>query len=75
MPPSIAYHRGAGRIGSEVVADFGSEGWEVHDIGNNQSADLLGPLGDTLKTYDSALPANHAWNSPFAVWRCSPSSA
>jgi len=37
----------SGLIGSEVVADFAREGWEVHGVDNNMRADFFGPQGDT----------------------------
>ena len=37
----------SGLIGSEVVAYFASEGWEVHGVDNNMRADFFGPQGDT----------------------------
>jgi CDP-paratose 2-epimerase len=37
----------SGLIGSEVVAYFASEGWDVHGVDNNQRADFFGPSGDT----------------------------
>jgi len=37
----------SGLIGSEVVADFSREGWEVHGVDNNMRADFFGPQGDT----------------------------
>jgi CDP-paratose 2-epimerase len=37
----------SGLIGSEVVASFCEEGWEVHGIDNNMRADFFGPGGDT----------------------------
>ncbi len=37
----------SGLIGSEVVAYFASEGWEVHGVDNNLRADFFGPQGDT----------------------------
>ena len=36
-----------GLIGSEVVAGFSDQGWEVHGIDNNQRAVFFGPNGDT----------------------------
>lgn len=36
-----------GLIGSEVVANFASEGHVVHGIDNNMRADFFGPAGDT----------------------------
>jgi CDP-paratose 2-epimerase len=38
----------SGLIGSEVVAWFSSEGWEVHGIDNNMRRDFFGPQGDTV---------------------------
>jgi len=38
----------SGLIGSEVVARFSSEGWEVHGIDNNMRRDFFGPQGDTI---------------------------
>ncbi len=37
----------SGLIGSEVVAWFSTNGWEVHGIDNNMRADFFGPAGDT----------------------------
>jgi CDP-paratose 2-epimerase len=37
----------SGLIGSEVVASFCQEGWEVHGVDNNMRADFFGPGGDT----------------------------
>jgi len=37
----------SGLIGSEVVAYFGREGWQVHGVDNNQRAVFFGPQGDT----------------------------
>lgn len=37
----------SGLIGSEVVAYFCKEGWDVHGIDNNLRADFFGPAGDT----------------------------
>jgi CDP-paratose 2-epimerase len=37
----------SGLIGSEVVAGFSEDGWEVHGIDNNMRADFFGPQGDT----------------------------
>jgi CDP-paratose 2-epimerase len=37
----------SGLIGSEVVAFFSGEGWEVHGIDNNMRQDFFGPAGDT----------------------------
>src|SRR5881392_1616140 len=37
----------SGLIGSEVVAYFAHDDWEVHGIDNNQRADFFGPSGDT----------------------------
>lgn len=37
----------SGLIGSEVVAFFSGEGWEVHGVDNNMRADFFGPQGDT----------------------------
>jgi CDP-paratose 2-epimerase len=37
----------SGLIGSEVVAYFCREGWQVHGIDNNQRADFFGAAGDT----------------------------
>ena len=36
-----------GLIGSEVVAWFAGQGWEVHGIESNMRADFFGPAGDT----------------------------
>jgi CDP-paratose 2-epimerase len=38
----------SGLIGSEVVASFASEGWEVHGMDNNMRRDFFGPQGDTV---------------------------
>ena len=38
----------SGLIGSEVVAWFSSEGWEVHGIDNNMRRDFFGPQRDTV---------------------------
>jgi CDP-paratose 2-epimerase len=38
----------SGLIGSEVVAFFSSEGWEVHGLDNNMRRDFFGPQGDTV---------------------------
>jgi CDP-paratose 2-epimerase len=37
----------SGLIGSEVVAFFSAEGWEVHGVDNNMRRDFFGPQGDT----------------------------
>jgi CDP-paratose 2-epimerase len=37
----------SGLIGSEVVAFFSSEGWQVHGVDNNMRRDFFGPPGDT----------------------------
>jgi CDP-paratose 2-epimerase len=37
----------SGLIGSEVVAGFSADGWEVHGVDNNLRADFFGPQGDT----------------------------
>jgi len=37
----------SGLIGSEVVAFFSAEGWEVHGLDNNMRRDFFGPQGDT----------------------------
>ena len=37
----------SGLIGSEVVAYFCGQGWDVYGIDNNQRADFFGPAGDT----------------------------
>jgi len=37
----------SGLIGSEVVVDFASRGWEVHGVDNNMRADFFGPQADT----------------------------
>lgn len=37
----------SGLIGSEVVAGFSNDGWEVHGVDNNMRADFFGPQGDT----------------------------
>ena len=37
----------SGLIGSEVVAYFAANGWEVHGVDNNMRADFFGPQGDT----------------------------
>lgn len=37
----------SGLIGSEVVAHFHAQGWEVHGADNNMRADFFGPGGDT----------------------------
>ena len=37
----------SGLIGSEVVAYFAREGWQVLGIDNNMRADFFGPAGDT----------------------------
>ena len=49
----------SGLIGSEVVAYFATEGFQVHGVDNNMRADFFGPEGDTrwnqrrlLETYD-----------------------
>jgi CDP-paratose 2-epimerase len=36
-----------GLIGSEVCLYFGTHGWEIHGIDNNQRAVFFGPQGDT----------------------------
>jgi CDP-paratose 2-epimerase len=38
----------SGLIGSEVVAFFSSEGWEVYGVDNNMRRDFFGPQGDTV---------------------------
>ena len=35
----------SGLIGSEVVASFSAEGWEVHGVDNNMRRDFFGPPG------------------------------
>jgi CDP-paratose 2-epimerase len=37
----------SGLIGSEAVACFAGDGWEVHGADNNMRADFFGPPGDT----------------------------
>jgi CDP-paratose 2-epimerase len=37
----------SGLVGSEVVAGFCLDGWEVHGVDNNMRADFFGPNGDT----------------------------
>jgi CDP-paratose 2-epimerase len=37
----------SGLIGSEVVAHFAPQGWDVVGVDNNQRADFFGPQGDT----------------------------
>lgn len=37
----------SGLIGSEVVAGFSRDGWQVHGVDNNMRADFFGPQGDT----------------------------
>lgn len=37
----------SGLIGSEAVAFFDSQGWEVHGVDNNMRRDFFGPDGDT----------------------------
>ncbi|HEY0790880.1 MAG TPA: NAD-dependent epimerase/dehydratase family protein [Chthoniobacterales bacterium] len=37
----------SGLIGSEVVAYFSGNGWEIHGVDNNMRADFFGPQGDT----------------------------
>lgn len=37
----------SGLIGSEVVAHFAGDGWEVHGVDNNMRADFFGMQGDT----------------------------
>src|ERR1700733_13236762 len=37
----------SGLIGSEVVASFCAQDWNVHGVDNNQRADFFGPAGDT----------------------------
>jgi CDP-paratose 2-epimerase len=37
----------SGLIGSEVCVHFGSLGWEIHGVDNNQRAVFFGPQGDT----------------------------
>ena len=49
----------SGLIGSEVVARFCGEGWEVHGIDNNMRADFFGPAGDT-RWVQARLSASHA---------------
>ena len=49
----------SGLIGSEVVASFSAEGWEVHGIDNNMRRDFFGPQGDTVwnrKRLESGFP-------------------
>jgi CDP-paratose 2-epimerase len=38
----------SGLIGSEVVAFFSAEGWQVHGFDNNMRRDFFGPQGDTV---------------------------
>jgi CDP-paratose 2-epimerase len=38
----------SGLIGSEVVAFFSNQGWEVHGVDNNMRRDFFGPQGDTI---------------------------
>ena len=38
----------SGLIGSEVVASFSAQGWEVHGLDNNMRRDFFGPQGDTI---------------------------
>ena len=37
----------SGLIGSEVCTYFGTRGWEIHGIDNNQRAVFFGANGDT----------------------------
>jgi CDP-paratose 2-epimerase len=37
----------SGLIGSEMVAHFYDQGWEVHGVDNNMRAEFFGPAGDT----------------------------
>lgn len=37
----------SGLIGSEVVAGFSRDGWQVHGVDNNMRADFFGPQDDT----------------------------
>lgn len=48
----------SGLIGSEVVAGFSADGWEVHGVDNNMRADFFGPQGDTRWNL-SRLLENH----------------
>ena len=52
----------SGLIGSEVVAFFSAEGWEVHGLDNNMRRDFFGPQGDTIwnrKRLESEFPRFH----------------
>ena len=49
----------SGLIGSEAVVYYGSRGWTVHGIDNNQRREFFGPPGDTtrnLKRLQSEVP-------------------
>jgi CDP-paratose 2-epimerase len=47
VPQKLLVTGSSGLIGSEVVAYFANQGWQVHGIDNNQRADFFGPAGDT----------------------------
>ncbi len=52
----------SGLIGSQVVAYFVQQGWEIHGIDNNMRADFFGPQGDTRwnqKRLELAYPDFH----------------
>ena len=44
---SILVTGSSGLIGSEVVAYFAANAWQVHGVDNNMRADFFGPQGDT----------------------------
>jgi CDP-paratose 2-epimerase len=63
----------SGLIGSEVVAYFAANGWEVHGVDNNMRADFFGPQGDTRWNLAPArgdvvqLSATTRWTSATAT--------
>jgi CDP-paratose 2-epimerase len=45
--PRLLVTGSSGLIGSEVVAYFAEDGYDVHGVDNNMRADFFGPKGDT----------------------------
>lgn len=59
MKQTLLVTGSSGLIGSEVVAHFCQEGWDVHGIDNNQRATFFGPQGDT-RWNQARLQRNYA---------------
>ena len=47
QPRKLLVTGSSGLIGSEVVAFFSEQGWQVFGVDNNMRADFFGPQGDT----------------------------